>query len=115
LVVFSTNFDPKELADEAFLRRIANKIKVDYATPEQFLEIFRRECLARSLEGDDGVAEHTVHYITDELKLQLCQCYARDLIRQIFWSAAYQGVQPRLTRDAVKQACQNYFLTSVSS
>src|SRR5262249_15661714 len=46
-VVFATNLDPNQLADEAFLRRIPNKIAVDYATPEQFLEIFRRECQVR--------------------------------------------------------------------
>ena len=44
IVVFATNLDPGELADEAFLRRIPNKIKIDYATPAQFVEIFRNEC-----------------------------------------------------------------------
>ena len=43
-VVFATNLDPSTLADEAFLRRIHNKIKVDYVNPEQFQEIFRRLC-----------------------------------------------------------------------
>jgi predicted ATPase with chaperone activity len=39
-VAFSTNLEPRQLADDAFLRRIQNKIKVDFATPEQFREIF---------------------------------------------------------------------------
>src|ERR1700746_3136291 len=48
-VVFSTNLDPKELADQAFLRRIQNKIAIRYASPEEFMEVFRRECQLRVL------------------------------------------------------------------
>jgi predicted ATPase with chaperone activity len=102
-VTFSTNLDPQELADPAFLRRIQNKIKVDYASPEQFLEIFRRECRTRLLTYDEDVPE---------LKESLSQCHPRDLINQIFWSARYAGTEPHLTRDAIEQACQAHFLTT---
>ena len=42
MIVFATNLEPSELADEAFLRRIPNKILVDAVAPEVFDEIFRR-------------------------------------------------------------------------
>jgi predicted ATPase with chaperone activity len=109
-VVFSTNIDPLQLADEAFLRRIPNKINVDYATPEQFLEIFRRECQVRLIACDDGVAEYLVQSIVKEMKQPLSQCHPRDLINQIFWAARYAGVEPHLTRHAVDQACRAHFL-----
>ena len=109
-VVFATNLDPSELADEAFLRRIPNKIRIDYANPEQFTEIFRRECATRLLDSDPGVPEHLVKFITQEMKMPLSQCYARDLINQIVWAAAYLGVEPRLTQKTLEQACHNYFL-----
>jgi predicted ATPase with chaperone activity len=109
-VVFSTNLNPNQLADEAFLRRIPNKIAVDYATPEQFLEIFRRECQVRLVACDDGVAEYFVEYITKEMQQSLCQCHPRDLLNQISWSARYAGVEPHLTRQAVEQACRAHFL-----
>lgn len=109
-VVFATNLDPNELADEAFLRRIPNKIRIDYASAEQFTEIFRRECATRLLDIDEGVPEHLIKFITQELKQPLAQCYARDLINQIYWAAAYLGVEPRLTQNALEQACRNYFL-----
>src|SRR5271170_4314964 len=70
-VVFSTNLDPNQLADEAFLRRIPNKIAVGYATPEQFVEIFRRECQVRLLACDEGVPEHLIQWITKEMKQSL--------------------------------------------
>jgi predicted ATPase with chaperone activity len=109
-VVFATNLDPNELADEAFLRRIPNKIRINHASLEQFLEIFRRECATRLLERDEVVETHLVQFITQEMKQPLLQCYARDLINQIFWAAAYLGVEPRLTQNTLDQACRNYFL-----
>jgi predicted ATPase with chaperone activity len=112
VVVFSTNLQPRDLADEAFLRRIPNKIKIDHATPEQFKEIFRRECAARSLSCDADVPEYLVQHITGEMKQPLAQCYARDLINQIFWAAAYLREEPSLTRDTIDQACKKYFLSA---
>jgi predicted ATPase with chaperone activity len=111
-VTFSTNLDPEQLADAAFLRRIQNKIKVDYASPDGFLEIFRRECRTRLLSYDEGVPEYLVQLITQELKESLSQCHPRDLINQIFWAARYAGTQPHLTRETIEQACQAHFLTS---
>jgi hypothetical protein len=110
--VFSTNIDPRELGDEAFIRRIPNKIRVSYAMPEQFMEIFRAECRMRLVECQPGLPEHVVKVITQELKQPLSQCYPRDLINQIFWSASYLGVEPRLTQDALNQACRDYFVTT---
>ena len=114
-VVFATNLDPSELADQAFLRRIPNKIRTDYATPEQFIEIFRAECATRLLDSDEGVAEHLVKLITQGMKQPLSHCYARDLVNQIYWAAAYLGVEPRLTRSTLEQACRNYFLPAEKS
>jgi hypothetical protein len=110
-VVFSTNLDPRELGDEAFIRRIPNKIRVTHATPEQFVKIFRAECTMRLVECEPGVPEHVVEVITGEMKQPLNQCYPRDLINQIFWSAAYLGAEPRLTREALDQACRDYFVS----
>jgi predicted ATPase with chaperone activity len=109
-VVFATNLDPNQLADEAFLRRIPNKIGIGYATPEQFLEIFRRECQIRLVACDEEVPEYLVYCITQEMKQPLTHCHPRDLINQIFWAARYAGVEPHLTKETVAQACRAHFL-----
>ena len=44
LVIFSTNLNPAELVDEAFLRRIHYKIYAPNPTPEAFIRIFERCC-----------------------------------------------------------------------
>jgi MoxR-like ATPase len=114
-IVFATNLDPADLADEAFLRRIPNKIKADYATPEQFTEILRIECAARSLSLDPAMAQHLVQYIQEEMKRPLAQCYARDVLNQILWNAAYLGVEAKITTTALEVACRNYFLATADS
>jgi len=113
-VVFSTNLNPNDLADEAFLRRVPNKIKIGHATPEQFIEIFRILCERRRLPYNAGLPEQLVDYITDEIKQPLSQCYVRDLLDQVVWAARYQGVEPRLTPEALEQACQSYFLNDAA-
>lgn len=116
LVIFSTNIEPLELADEAFLRRIPNKIKVGWATKEQFMEIFRREARgARALPFDDEVLYFLVHYLTKELKVQLSPCYVRDLLDQIFWAARYLHAKPEFTEELAKWACSNYFVQTPES
>jgi hypothetical protein len=110
LVVFSTNMDPRALADEAFLRRIPNKIHVNYATPGQFAEIFERECAARSLSCEEGLTDYAVDFITKEMKQPLSHSYAGDIVKQVLWSAKYRGVEPHLTRATFQEACQHYFL-----
>ncbi len=110
LVVFATNLDPRELADEAFLRRIHNKIKVGYVTAEQFHEISRQVCQRLGLAYDAAVIAQLIDVLIGELKQPLRACYPRDVIQQICWAAAYQGKRPRLEPETVAQACRNYFL-----
>lgn len=110
LVVFATNLDPAKMMDEAFLRRIQTKIKVDYITPEQFREIFRRVCLQYKLEYDASVADDLIKIIRAEYEEPLRACYPRDIVQQIVWKSQYLQKEPRMDRVAVVQACQNYFL-----
>lgn len=110
LVVFSTNLDPRTLADEAFLRRIPNKVGVTYATPEQFSEIFQVECANRMLPCEPELAHYVVELITQDLQQTLSHSHAKDIVNQIFWTAKYRGVDPTLNRGTLRQACQNYFL-----
>ena len=110
--VFSTNINPRQLADDAFLRRIPNKIKVDYATPAQFLKILRRECDRRRLPCEDGVGDQLIRFITGEMKQPLCPCHPADLLNQISWAATFRAEPPRVNRGTLEQACRSYFLSS---
>jgi len=110
-VVFATNLDPAKLVDEAFLRRIQTKIKVDFVTPEQFREIFRRACLKLNIECDASLLDDLAGIIDQEYKEPLRACYPRDILQQIIWEARYLQKEPHVDRESIAQACRNYFLT----
>ncbi len=109
-VVFATNLEPSQLVDEAFLRRIQTKVKVDSVTPQQFHAIFRGVCAQFGLAYDADVVESLIAVITDEVKQPLRACYPRDIVQQVCWAAKYEGKQPQLTWEAVAEGCRNYFV-----
>jgi predicted ATPase with chaperone activity len=109
-VVFATNLNPAKLADEAFLRRIHIKIKVGFVTPQQFQEIFRRVCQQFNLKYDASMVDDLIEMISRQYKEPLRACHPHDILQQILWEAHYLQKEPRLDREAVAQACRNYFL-----
>ncbi len=109
-VVFATNLDPSELADEAFLRRMQNKIRIENVSRAQFHQIFQLVCATLSLPYDASVVDRLADVITEELNQPLRACFARDIVRQVCWAARYEGRTPALDRHAVESACRNYFL-----
>ena len=110
LVVFSTNLDPRQLADEAFLRRIQNKIKIDVISPEIFDGILKMVC------KNEGV-EYTVEasrYAQERCKVSsrtavLRACYPRDLVAISKNIADYEGKPPVLDKDHIDRAVELYF------
>jgi predicted ATPase with chaperone activity len=110
-VAFATNLDPTTLADEAFLRRIPSKVKVDTVTAKEFQEIFRRTCEEHKLLYDAAVVDELI-VLLGELKHPLRPCYPRDIVEQVCWSARYAGKPAHLDLATVTQACHNYFLSA---
>ncbi len=108
LVLFSTNLDPSQLADDAFLRRIRYKIEVRNPTEAEFREIFRREAGARGLAYDEGVVDHVLRTWYDGRELR--GCHPKDIIEAVLDAAQYEGREAALTREAVDDACETYFL-----
>ena len=108
IVAFSTNLNPVGLADEAFLRRIQTKVNVTYVTDEQFHEIARRVCTQSGLVYDASVVDELTKVLS-QLRQPLRACYPRDIIQHICWKAKYDGKQPVLTSDAIREACDRYF------
>lgn len=109
LIVFSTNLDPRDLVDDAFLRRIRHKIKVDYPDEKIFYQILQRECVARNMElpVDAFVYLMQKHYIATNRPLR--SCHPRDLLDQIYDIATYLSVKPVLSKQLIDAACESYF------
>lgn len=110
LIIFSTNLDPKELVDEAFLRRIRYKIEVGNPTPTQYREIMRRVCTAKGVPySDDGLR----YLLTEQYakrNLELRSVHPRDLIDQTIDMAHFLNVQPTMSPELLEAACRSYFV-----
>ncbi len=109
-VVFATNLNPSQLVDEAFLRRMQNKVKVDFVSRSEFREIFGRRCRQLGLEYEETLADRLIQVITEEFREPLRPCYAVDILRQICWRARYEGQDVQLNPSMIDRACRNYFL-----
>jgi predicted ATPase with chaperone activity len=110
LIVFSTNIEPSELVDEAFLRRIRHKIEVGDPSYDHFREIFRRECEARSIPfEEEGIAYLLREYYIKPGK-PLRACHPRDLADEILDIARYRNIEPILSKELIDRACKAYFV-----
>jgi predicted ATPase with chaperone activity len=110
LVVFSTNLPPKDLVDEAFLRRIRHKIEIVDPNPNEFREIFKRVCEGKKVAYDDRGLAYLIQewYIKRNRKLR--SNHPRDITEQIIDVSAYLGVQPGMTKELIDRACDSYFV-----
>jgi predicted ATPase with chaperone activity len=110
LVVFASNMDPAELVDACFLRRIQTKIKIDSVSDEMFSEIFRRVAHENGMAFEPNVPKDLISIIRGGLKLELRQCYPRDIVNQVLWAARYENKKPYLNLSAIAHAVDAYFL-----
>ena len=110
LVVFSTNLAPKDLVDEAFLRRIQNKVHVTNPTVEIFREIFRRQCEALKVPFDQNGLVYLLREYYVKPKRELRSVHPRDILRTLVGIARYRDVPPTLTTELIDRACQTYFV-----
>lgn len=109
LVVFSSNLEPTELVDPAFLRRIQTKIRVGAINPDQFAEIFRRVAADKQVGYDSDIPYLLASFIQDKMKQDLRSCYPRDIVNQVCWSASYEGIDPFIDRRSLLRAIEAYF------
>jgi predicted ATPase with chaperone activity len=110
LVVFASNFDPAELVDPSFIRRIKTKIKIGAVSDEQFHEIFCRVAEESKVPFDPPIPYILIDFIRRHMNQELRSCYPRDVIDQVRWAASYDDKEPFLDRKALEQAITAYFL-----
>ncbi len=110
LIVFATNLAPKDLVDEAFLRRIRHKIEIKNPTFDEYREIFRRVCQAKGVQYDDRGLAYLLqeHYIKPKRPLRAC--HPRDLVEQLCDIARYLNVPPTLSPELIDRAASAYFV-----
>jgi len=110
LIVFSTNLEPKELVEEAFLRRIRHKIHVGNPSFEEYREIFRRVCNVKGVSYDERGLAYLIqeHYLKPKRPLRAC--HPRDLVDELVDLARFLDISPTLSKDLIDKACEAYFV-----
>jgi predicted ATPase with chaperone activity len=110
LVMFSTNLPPKDLVDEAFLRRLRHKIEIGDPSYDEYREIFMRVAKGKGIQySDEGLAYLLQEwYIKPQRKMRAS--HPRDLCDQIVDISRYLGVEPSMTKEMLDQAAESYFV-----
>ncbi len=110
LIVFSTNLDPRELVDEAFLRRIKYKIEVGDPDEAQYRAIFKRVCEASGVPYVDQAVSYLLEHIYRPRGLALRSCHPRDLLHLVKDAARYRGQPPALSRELLELAVEVFLV-----
>jgi hypothetical protein len=112
LLIFSTNLDPSQLADEAFLRRIKFKIEIRDPDENQFRQIFQLVCKGKRVEYDDQGIDYLINKWYKPKNRPFRMCQPRDLIDQMMSLAKYNMERVCFTPDLIDAACSTYFVDS---
>ena len=109
LIIFSTNLEPKELVDDAFLRRIPYKIEVLDPSEEEFRQLFHIMAPKLGIRFDQPALDHLIdkHYKAAGRPFRCCQ--PRDLLLQIINYCRYMSLPPEMSPQYFDYAVENYF------
>ncbi len=110
MVVFSTNLPPRDLVDEAFLRRLRHKIEVADPTYETYRDIFQKVAQAKRVKySDQGLAYLLQEwYIKRNRKMRAS--HPRDICDQILDISRFLNTEPEMTKDLIDRAGESYFV-----
>ena len=111
-VIFSTNLEPRSLADDAFLRRIHYKIEVRDPHRGEYERIFRSCCEERGIGFDEGALDYRFDEFYGKGAIAPRSCHPRDVLDHLRHLAEYRGEPARLDPNLLQPACRSYFLSS---
>ncbi len=110
LVVFSTNLPPKDLVDEAFLRRLRHKIEIGDPSYQDYRKIFQSVAQGKGVKYDDQGLAYLLQewYIKRNRKLR--SSHPRDICDQIIDIANFLSLEPTMSRELIDMAAAAYFV-----
>ncbi|SFD77895.1 P-loop NTPase family protein [Roseivivax sediminis] len=110
LVIFSTNFHPNEIFDQAALRRIFFKIKIDGPDQENFLKIFALVARKKKMQ----LCEKSLVHLLKSKYPQIDNVYANYqpvfLIDQMLAVCDFEGLPYKMTPELIDRAWSNMFV-----
>jgi predicted ATPase with chaperone activity len=110
LIVFSTNLDPGDLVDGAFMRRIQMKVGVHSPDIKMFLQIFRIMADSMKIPFDQESFKHFVQEWYQKAGRTMQAVHPRDILKIVKALCEYESEPVRMTPDLIDEACRNYFV-----
>ena len=109
LIIFSTNLEPSDLVDDAFLRRIPYKIEISDPSPEEFQELFEIYCKRFDCEYRPEVVDYllSTHFLGCGRRLR--RCHPRDLLNQIRNFCVYNDLEMEIRPEYFDRVVKSYF------
>ena len=109
MLVFSTNLQPRDLVDEAFLRRIPYKIEVRDPTEEEFHRLLVKYAEVYEIVYQRSACEYLLERHFRQAGRVPRRCHARDLIAQIHHFCQFNELAAELAPKNFDMAAMNYF------
>jgi hypothetical protein len=110
VVVFATNLGLSDLAEEAFMRRLKNKIKMEAMKPELFDELVRRVCRQKGLWIEPGAEEYLRESCAQHASTGLRACYPEDIASAVCGMASFEQRVAKMDRSSIDSAIRVYFV-----
>jgi hypothetical protein len=107
LVIFSTNLEPEDLMDPAFLRRLPYKIEVGAPTLEAYRKIFDTECSRQSMDLPEDVFNWIVYKIVEEKGMELAAYHPKFIVDQVVATCRFMGQDPHFEPRFIDYAVNN--------
>jgi hypothetical protein len=111
LLIFSTNLDPNQLADEAFLRRIKFKIEIRDPDEVQYRQVWELVCRTRRVEHDNRGVDYLIQKWYQPFHRPFRMCQPRDILDQMMSIAKYNMERVNFSPDLIDAACKTYFIS----
>ncbi len=109
LIIFSTNLEPRDLVDDAFLRRIPYKIEIVDPTEDEFRELFKLFCPRLGFEYNEPAIQYVIEKHYKSVGRPFRCCHPRDLLLQVRNYCLFQRTPLQLTNEFFDFAVENYF------
>ena len=109
LIIFSTNLEPADLVDEAFLRRIPYKIEIDDPSRAEFHHLFQLYCPKFNCEYDEDTVNYLIETHYDRPKRSMRRCHPRDLLGQIRNYCVYKDLPMEILPEYFDRVANSYF------
>lgn len=115
VLVFSSNINPLDLADEAFLRRIGYKIFFGFLNTEQYGAIWRQVCAEKGIPFEPQLLQFVLEELHGKNQIELRPCHPRDLlgmaVDRLHYQGEGQGGSGHLSPQHLTWAWNSYFVS----